>query len=215
MNWKFCSVAATVAAFAAFVGGCTAQETPQASPPVSSTLVTTTTPTATTPVPPSFSSDIYESNFDRQVAISAVTREFGLVVMQEARKNGRGTWGVFDTYCASDNRDGGFVSQGHVPVVGEQCTTQHTPIYSRPPIQISTTYEVLPNNQQNFVRADVNIAPNCRVQTDHSLHGDVRQVRTTTISTDMKIESTSTAKNEAEARAIDEKVIACIKDTRP
>lgn len=219
MNWKLC---ATVVATAAALVSCTAggvQSAPSSSP--STSVTTTTAPTTTTTsTPPPFYSHIYESNFDRQVAISAVTREFGLLVMQEAKKKGRSAWGVFDTYCSRKGQDGGFVSRGYVPAVGDECTTQHTPDYSLPSIQISATYEVLPGNQQNFVRADVSTTPDCRVQTEHSLRGGVRIASTTKtirgqVSTDMKFESTSNAKTEAEARTIDQQVIACIQATRP
>lgn len=220
-NWKICTTLAVAAV--ALLAGCTSQDTPQTplpSPPSSTSAITTTT-TAPPTTPPPFYSFVYEADPEREAKISAITREFGLLVMQEAGKGGRSAWGVFDTFCSVKGETGGkWTSQGHRPVVGERCSTQHTPDYSWPAVQISATYEVLPDGQHNFVGVTANATPDCRVETDHSLRDGVRKVSTTKttigkVSSEMKFESSSNAATAAEARAIDEKVIACIKNTRP
>lgn len=217
-NWKICATV-TVAAVA-LLTGCTSQDTPQTpqpSPPSRTSVITTTAPST----PPSFYSFVYEADPEREARISAVTREFGLLVLQESKKNGRSAWGVFDTFCSIKGQTNGkWTSKGHTPVVGEVCSTQHTPHYGAPDAQIGATYEVLPDGKYDFVRATANATPDCRVETDHSIRDGVRSVSTTKttvgkVSTEMKFESTSTAATSAEARAIDEKVVVCIKNTRP
>lgn len=214
-NWKI--GATLVAVTVAILSGCTTQDVPP--PPSPSTSAATTTTTTTTSTPPlPFRPYIYEADPEREARISAVTRQFGLLVLQESRK-GDSRWGVFDTFCAPKGQtDGKWTSRGHVPQVGEVCGVQHTPAYRGPAIHVAATYELLPGNQYHFVGVTANVSPDCSVEARHVSYGSEKKVSTTKfimVGTEMKSESSSNATTAAEARAIDEKVIACIQNTRP
>jgi len=195
-------------AVGAALSACTSQSVPEPPSVPSSTVTATTTTMATTPTPEPFYAFDYEANPERKAKISAITREFGLLVLEEAGK--RGGWGVFDTFCATDGLSrSGWTSQGYTPQPGDECSTQHNPQYGGPSIQISTTYIVRGDDQRDFVRLIIN-TPDCWVQVHHFASNGVRR-----IGTDFADQTTSNASTEQEAQQIDARAIACIQTMRP
>ncbi|MDB5166364.1 MAG: hypothetical protein JWM37_436 [Candidatus Saccharibacteria bacterium] len=155
--------------------------------------------------------EAYLTSPDRIERYLKAVQDFGQVVLSRPA-----AWGGFDDYCVRPSQNGtadGYTSEGFVPQGGDDCSTQHTPAYGAPDIQLTVNY-IYGTEQFYAASADT---PECNNADASYVNAVDKWVGTYALSADNPGDYSTTehALSPEEARQIDDYVIGCLDNTRP
>jgi hypothetical protein len=150
----------------------------------------------------------------RIARVDAAMRNFGLIVLQEAKIAGS-VWGPFDAYCSNQldgsSLIGGWVSQGYKPTAGENCEVQHNPQYGGEHMQVSADVIVGAKGEYTDHITGVGINnDSCAIDVDAT-----EKVPVVIIDRGPTIKTIDGATTLAQAEAFDNRAIDCLDHTRP